>query len=334
MQIDIKTADVTPLRQTFKHVQERIGDNKPASRYQEATIALQPEANFHYRPYWDSANELYDKNRTAIVMEDWYAFRDPRQFYYGSWTIARAKQQDSTERNFSFVEQRDLLSLMSDEWRQVVADVLLPLRHVEYGANLNNYYVTSYGYGAAITQLTAFAGMDRLGIAQYLSRIGLILDGNTGELLNQAKEDWLQAERWQSLRRLMEDLLVVEDWFELLVAQTLVLDGLLYPLVYERMDKAVSENGGSSLAMLTEFMSEWFGESKRWVDATLKTAAQESEANREQLQSWINHWLPKVEAALLPVAERVFESEAEDVLEELKTELSVRLKKKCTLELS
>lgn len=332
MQIDIKTAEVTPLRQTFRHVKDHIGEGKMASRYQEATIKLQPEANFHYRPYWDADNELYDTRRTAIQMENWYDFKDPRQFYYGTWTIARSKQQDATERNFNFVEKRNLLNLMSDEWRQKVSEVLIPLRHVEYAANLNNYYVTSYGYGAAITQMTAFAGMDRLGIAQYISRIGLILDGNSGDVLASAKEAWINDALWQPLREMVEELLVVEDWFELYVAQNFVLDGLLYPLVYERLDQVVSENGGSSLAMLTEFMVEWFAESKRWVDATLKTAAKESDANKVQLEQWTAKWIARVSGALSPVAEHSFGADAEQIMGELQEELKARAKKKCALE--
>lgn len=333
MHIDIKTTEVKQLRQTYRHVKDHIGEGKLASRYQEATIALQPETNFHYRPYWDPERELYDKRRTAIVMEDWYAFRDPRQFYYGTWTITRAKQQDATERNFKFVEKRNLLDLLSDEWKQKVSEILIPLRHLEYGANLNNYYVTSYGYGAAITQMTAFAGMDRLGIAQYISRIGLILDGNTGDVLTSAKQAWMDEPLWQPLRELAEELLVVDDWFELFVAQNFVLDGLLYPLVYERLDKVVSENGGSSLAMLTEFMSEWFVESKRWVDATLKTAAQESDANKELLAKWSAKWIARVSGALSPVAEHGFGADAEQIMVELQNELKTRAKKKCAIDL-
>ena len=47
MQIDIKTSSVVQLRHTFSHVARYLGGDKPASRYQEATIGLQPEVNFH-----------------------------------------------------------------------------------------------------------------------------------------------------------------------------------------------------------------------------------------------------------------------------------------------
>ena len=284
MTIEIKTTSIQPLRHTFDNVARRIGADKPASRYLEAMYDLQPTANFHYRPYWDPDHALYDTGRTAIVMADWYAFKDPRQFYYGTWTMARAKQQDAAERNFAFVDKRNLVATMDSAWRDKAARILVPLRHLEYAANLNNCYVAAYGYGTATTQAAMFSALDRLGVAQYLSRIGLALDGNTTESLEAGKQAWLESPTWQPLRELAEDLMVTKDWFELLVAQNFALDGLLYPLVYDRIDREFEQHTGSVVSMLTEFMSEWFGETSRWVDMTLKTAAAESEANKALIE--------------------------------------------------
>ena len=71
---------------------------------------------------------------------------------------------------------------LDDETRASLQAVLVPLRHYEWGANMNNAYCTAYGWGAAVTQPCMFATMDRLGLAQYLSRIGLLLDGNSRQL--------------------------------------------------------------------------------------------------------------------------------------------------------
>ncbi len=333
MQIDIKTDSVEPIRQTFAHVARRLGVDKPASRYQEATLDIQSEINFHYRPLWDPDHEIFDRERTAIKMEDWYAFRDPRQYYYGAWTITRSRQQDSMERNFAFVEKRQLFDTLEPAWRQRVADVLLPLRHLEYGANLNNTYITAYGWGTAITQATSFAAMDRLGIAQYLSRIGLIMDGNTGESLDAAKQAWMEAEHWQPLRRLAEDLLVVDDWFELYVAQNFALDGLLYPLVYERFDAELAQHGGSAMAMLTEFMVDWTAEHTRCVDAFLKTAAAESPENKAQLSAWTHKWSARCADALLPLARVAVGDNAVTAIAELQDALQKRGQKKAGLDI-
>ena len=78
------------------------------------------------------------------------------------------------------------------------------------------------------------------------------------------------------MRRYVEDTLVVRDWFELTVAQNLVSDGLVYPLLFHKLDEQLAANGAGQVGMLTEFMRLWFAESQRWVDALLKTVINES----------------------------------------------------------
>src|SRR5208283_15860 len=80
MTIQIKTIDIEPKRQTFGHVARRLGGDKPASRYQEATLDVQATANFHYKPLWEGEYWQYDTRKTAVVMEDWYNPLDPRQY--------------------------------------------------------------------------------------------------------------------------------------------------------------------------------------------------------------------------------------------------------------
>ncbi|MFX8825028.1 phenol hydroxylase, partial [Acinetobacter baumannii] len=80
--------------------------------------------------------------------------------------------------------------------------------------NLNNCFVTAYGFGTPITQGAMFNTTDRLGMAQYLSKIGLLLDRNSGSSLARAKDTWLTNESWQPLRRSIESMLVQKDWFE------------------------------------------------------------------------------------------------------------------------
>ncbi|RKP55792.1 aromatic/alkene monooxygenase hydroxylase subunit beta [Pararobbsia silviterrae] len=327
MQIDIKTSNVEQIRQTFSHVARRLGADKPASRYQEATLELQPETNFHYRPLWEPDRELYDKRRTAIRMNDWYAFKDPRQYYYGAYTITRARQQDAMEKSLDFVGKRGLLSNLDDNARVRIASLIVPLRHVEWAANTNNCYVTGYGWGTAITQATMFHSMDRLGLAQYQSRIGLLLDGNTGASLTEGKQRWLEDPTWQPLRRAVENLMVVRDWFETFVAQNLVLDGLLYPLVYTHIDAALAKQYGPGLSLLHEFSVTWFDETSRWVDATVKTAATESPANAACIGGWIRDWRAQVLAGLQPIADEALGDQAAAAIASVVATFDARLAK-------
>ena len=312
MQIDLRTVSITPLRQTYSHIAERLGADKPASRYIEGTMNVQPDANFHYRPTWDPEHELFDPRRTRLVMRDWYALKDPRQFYYGAYTQARARMQEVAEADFEFVEERGLADRYDDAARRKALDFYVPLRHVAWGANMNGAYQCAYGYGTAITQPCLYAGMDQLGIAQYLTRLGLLL-GNQGEL-EAGKQAWLQAPAWQGLRRLVEDTWVLKDWFELFVAQNLVLDGVLFALAYKEVDQVLSEQAGPVVSMLTRFQAEWGQDANKWVDAVMKVAAAESPENKELLSHWYAHWRGRVQQALAPIAELALGAAGADAL--------------------
>ena len=326
MNIDLQAREIKPLRNTYAHVAKYIGEDKPASRYQEATYGAQPSANFHYRPTWDPEHEIFDASRSAIVLADWYVLKDPRQFYYATWTMIRARQQDAMESNFQFVETRGMVSKISDDVRHKALQVLLPLRHAAWGANMNNASICAYGYGTAFTAPAMFHAMDNLGVAQYLTRLGLALDDPS--VLDEGKQAWLNEPRWQVLRRCVEDTLVVTDPFELFVAQNLALDGLLYPLIYGSfVDEHIASQGGTAVAMLTAFMPEWHDESARWVDAVVKAAAAESDANRRQISLWVQAWTERAQAALAPVAHLALGDAGQDALEEARAKLDERCRK-------
>lgn len=326
MNIDLQAREITPLRQTYAHVAKYIGEDKTASRYQEATYGAQPMTNFHYRPTWDPKHALFDASRSAVVLADWYVLKDPRQFYYATWTMTRARQQDAMESNFQFVDARRMVDKIPDEVRLKALQVLMPLRHAAWGANMNNAAICAYGFGTAFTAPAMFHAMDNLGIAQYLTRLGLALDEPI--VLEDGKQAWLDDPRWQVLRRYVEDTFVVKDPFELFIAQNLALDGLLYPLIYGSfVDDDVALKGGTAVAMLTAFMPEWHDESARWVDAVVKAAAAESPANNTLIAQWTQAWTERAHAALAPVAELALGAAGQDALDDAQSKLAARCRK-------
>lgn len=296
MTLEIKTSNLEPIRQTYAYIERRFG-TKPATRYQEVSFDVQAATNFHYRPLWKPEKTLNDQTHTALKMQDWYAFKDPRQFYYGAYVQHRARMQDTAESNYSFFEKRQLVDNLSDAVKQKIITCLLPFRYVEQTANLHMMSGSAYGYGTVITQACIFAAMDRLGMAQYISRIGLLLDGNTGESLQQAKQAWMNDEMWQPLRKLCEHSLTEQDWFKLYMLQNLLIDTFLQELVFGQLDQWLVEQGGRDIAILTEFTKDCLADLRKWSDSVLKTAISESEENKTLIQSWISQTLPNVQQA-------------------------------------
>ena len=325
MAIDLRTVSITPLRQTFGHLARRMGADKPASRYIEATMDLQPTENYHYCPTWEPQLDIFDTRRTQIRMKDWYALKDPRQFYYGAWTQARGRMQETAEADFTIVDDLGLAGSYPAAAREQALKIFLPLRHLAWGANVNNSYVSAYGYGIAITQAACYASMDQLGIAQYLTRLGLAFDRI--EALTEAKTAWMDAAEWQGLRHLVEDLMVEKDWFQILVAQDFVLNGLLYPLIFVRYNERLNATNGPVFSLLTRFQNEWYAENVKWIDAQIKAAAADSAENQALLSQWGQHWSQRAQQALAPIARLAFGDEAASVMSEVEQALNARAAK-------
>lgn len=325
MQIDLKTVQIEPKRKTFDNIVRRFGD-KPASRYQEGSYDIQAKENLHYRPTWAPAQELYDPAISKIQMADWDCFKDPRQFYYSTYTLTRARQQEAIEGAFNFVESRKLNVGLPQDVLETALGILLPLRHAAWASNQNNMLITGYGFGTTFTQPCLYQGMDALAAAQYLSRTGILFGGV--DALARGRSAWLESDTWQPLRRLAEDTLAVRDPAEVFVAQNFVLDGLLYPVVYGTIiDGILAARGASAVSMLTQFQVEWYAESSKWVDSVLKTMAGESEANARQLAEWIAIWSDRALPAILPVIETVLGTDSDSELAEAREVLGKRAAK-------
>lgn len=324
MQIDLRTIDIKPLRQTFDHLAARFGDKQP-NRYQEGTYDIQQEYLYHYRPTWEPELEIFDERRTGIRMRDWYDFKDPRQYYYGSYTIARAKQQEAADSAFEFAIDNGFVESLSDTARHLLLKVLLPIRHAEWGANMNNMYMSAYGYGTAFEAACNYAAMDRLGNAQLISRIGLVVGGE--DSLEEAKTLWMQAPAWQPLRKYIEDCFVIKDWFELFVAQNLILDSFLHPLLFIHVQKLASKDGSPFYGLATKFIQDWSGETTRWVDALVKAAVGESEQNKALVSEWVAGHMAKALEVVAALAEQVFGADTAGIVDSITDDLKIRLGK-------
>lgn len=325
MQIDLKTVSIEPKRKAFDHLVRRFGD-KPASRYQEGSYEIQARENLHYRPTWAPDQELYDPNLSKVKMEDWECFKDPRQFYYSSYVLTRARQQEAAEGAFNLVETRALEQTIAPALREKICALLVPLRHVAWVGNQNNVLIAGYGFGTPFTQPCLYQGMDNLAVAQYLSRLGMMLGGT--DTLAQGKAAWLGDESWQPLRRLAEDSLVVRDPFELFVLQNAVIDGLLYPAIFDAVvDGRFAQDGAAPVSMLTQFITDWSAEARKWVASVIKMAAGESEANQAAIAGWASEWSSRAMSALLPPIEKAIGSDADAVLGQAFDDLKARLAK-------
>jgi phenol hydroxylase P1 protein len=306
VQYELRTKVIEPHRKTFANLTERFGD-RPASRYEEGSIDIQPMTNFHYRPLWGPGLEIYDPGYSRLLLTDPYSFVDPRQFYYAPYVTARAQLHEAFAATLNYLENRDLLERLPQAWKTVIGEVSLPLRHYESGGQLIGAFGCRFGWGTTITQCLSYASFDRVGNAQLLSRLGIALAGGTDDLLVTAKGHWMNAEHLQPLRRLTEERLIEQDWAVAHLGLD-VTDQLLYGLLYRHLDEAALLGGAGGYSLAAQHLSNWFADQRRWVDALYKAWVVDPEhgaANAEVLAQALNDVLPRAVAAVQAIAARI-----------------------------
>ena len=325
MELNIASVEIEPKRHTFGNVARRLGEDRPASRYEEAMYDAQPTENFHYRPQWEPEFEIYDKARTKIKMNDWYDLLDPRKFHYMTYVSTRASQNAANLQSFDFVDKRSLVNFIKKENLEKTFEFLTPLRHYEYGANMNNLAIVDRVYGTAMMSATMFHAEDRLGMAQHITKMILLLGNNDITKLDSGKEAWMNDSKWQGLRKAVEDSLVVKDPIRLFVKQNLVFDAFVIPLMINEFSKEMAENEEMVVPMISEFVTSWYEETIKWIDSVVKVMANESAENKDLLTQWINEDIEIMEDAITPLAS--FSSNPSELLNSTKLELVSRLNK-------
>jgi phenol hydroxylase P1 protein len=263
---EIKQNVVDPVRMGFSWVEARLG--RPANRYEEASIEVQQEENFHYRPLWDPAHDIFDRSYTRLEIGDPYAFLDPRQYYYFSYNQLRSKSAERFVEQLDYAQRMGAFAAISAPWKAAIANVVAPLRHLEYGLQLVLVQVSAFAWGTTIEQAACFSGFDHIGNAQLSSRIVLGLDDGV-EVLAQAKELWMSASWLQPARRFVEDVLAERDWADQLVAVQLELAPRLYPAIWGGLEQASIAQGYGLLAGLFHHFVEWYEDDQRWSTALL-----------------------------------------------------------------
>jgi len=137
----------------------------------------------------------------------------------------------------------------------------------------------------------------------------------------------MDDEAWQGIRALCEHTLVIKDWFELFIAQSLVMDTFIHVVHYQHLDEWLVENNGRDVAMLTEFMQDCFKDLTGWSNSTIKIVVAESDDNKQNCQRWLDKWQEKVVTAYRPLIEKMFSEEQVLIaLDDIQTQLAKRCK--------
>lgn len=326
MQYELKTQIIEQLRPTFDHLVARYGD-KPATRYLEGTVDLQATENFHYRPTWAPDKELYDPEYSAFRLTDPYSFLDPRQYYYTPYVTNRAQMHEAFGKTLDYVSEHNLFARTPNPWKTLIGEVVIPLRHYENGCQMVFSNAGRFAYGTSISQCCCYEAFDRVGNAQLISRVGITLGEQTSSVLAAGKALWLESDAWQPLRKMIEEVLVEDDWAVQVIATDLV-DKLLDTLIYRHLDEEAIVGGAGAYSLLAQHVGTWYGEHRKWLDALYKAwfaDPETAEANKEAFAAAFKKWMPeavKAVGAIAAHADHIVDTQAASKLDARAAEIT------------
>lgn len=296
MAYEIRQNVIDPVRVGFDWVQRRLG--RPANRYEEASIEIQQEENFHYRPLWDPDHEIFDPAYSALRLADWYSFTDPRQYYYYTYNQSRTKSAEQLESALQYADDAGVFDSLGNPWHHLLLNLIGPLRHFEYGAHLIMTQMSRFSYGTTIEQAAIFSAFDHLGNAQQLTKVMLKLPEGLAALQT-ARQSWMEATALQPLRRYVEDVLVLTDWGEQWVAMNLALGPYLYPIVFDRGEDLGRHTGLGMAGVVLRYFLNWYRDDRQWSDRLMDVLIQDPEYdNRTLLAHFLERWRPQARMAV------------------------------------
>ncbi|MGH8998983.1 MAG: hypothetical protein ACRDY7_06275 [Acidimicrobiia bacterium] len=265
---------------------------------------LQPMGDFKLRP---DGRPLFDLDGTALRCDDWFAFRDPNQMWQKPYYVLQAGAERSIDRATEVLASSGAVRSVDPAWvEHGLVGAYLPFGHFEYGLFRALNVAARESLSDTVNSVLVFNAADKLRHAQATSLLGLDLesalegfDGTAG------RARWLDDPLWQPARRLVEEVMAIADWGEIVVAVNLAVE----PIVGEPLRRLVFSLAAASRRDLlvpivaATAIADWHRNAKAaagFVGFLLDGPG--GEGNAKVLSGWLRDWTERARR----VAEQLF----------------------------
>jgi len=278
----------------------RRSQRRRLSEYEELSQLLQWHAPFHVNGAAKASYSVWDDASTALRCTDWDAYRAPDSLYYFTYTKLQAKAQNVTNTALDFATEEGMIAGVDPAQVARLRELLPALQYPEWGLCVLHQHTTRFALSSWIAGATVFMMFDELRHAQLYGQLTLAYEDVHGGF-DQGERLWKEAQRFQPLRQLIEEVMALLDWGQGIV----VADIIVEPIVTAAIHAALKSQSLASGDWLTPFVCQSVENDKlrHRADAAeyLKLVCQDSEfggANRALVSEWLEHWTPRaIEAA-------------------------------------
>jgi toluene monooxygenase system protein E len=248
---------------------------------------------------------LEHREGSALQAGDWEAFADPRRTTYRAYNERQDSREDVVDGLLRQIDDTGYDQRLSEEWVAWLHAWYGPLRFPVHGLQMVAAYVGQMAPASRITNCAAFQAGDEIRRLQRIAyRTAQLAAHRPGRDPLEHRTFWEDAAPFQPLRALIEQALVTYDWGEAFVALNLVIKPHFDRLVNEELAGALAAANGDPILRGIHFSldedARWH---RAWADSLVEVAVDDTPANADIIQGWVDRWLPRTTTAVEALAE-------------------------------
>ena len=271
------------------------GRKRPPSEYEELSTGIQ----WSGLPVSETTIGSWRADST-LLSTDWNAFRDPSAMYYRNYVVGQDSVEKQLDAVYALARDADFISGLDPAWREALTVLVGTMSFAQWGMSMAMQHVMRFTLSPTVACAVQLQIMDKLRAAERsIEWYEMLNPDSQPETLFRA---WDEVASIQPLHRYIEEVLVEEDWGEVIVATNLVLAGLLEPFLREIYLKGGRAQGDFTTAALGTHLAKDASRQVAWTDAFLAQCSVD-DANAKVINGWVERYLPPAVAAIDALAE-------------------------------
>ena len=229
---------------------------------------------------------------SPLACSSWEKFRDPRETTYTKYTELQMEKEIFVDTILEEIDANGYDRELQPQWVETLQTLVAPFRYPGHALMMIAAYVAQMAPGGRIVVAATFqAGDEARRVERLAYRVHQLQLAFPAFAAN-SKSLWEQDMRWQPLREFVERLLVTYDWGEAFVALNLVLKPMIDDLFLKYTSDLALSHKDHLLGQMFYSLNEDCQWHRQWSQALIQTAIEDTPANREFIQTWINKWYP------------------------------------------
>lgn len=256
-----------------------------------------------------------DARTTALVHPNWFEYRDPSGLWQRPYISLQAQQERSIAGATTSAKANGAFGEIAPGWLELVARYYEAFASFEWGMFKAHAFVTREALSDTLSMAYTFSAMDRLRHQQDIALYSLDLyEQVPGYTEGAGMDAWLNDLACQGARRLVERLLSLQDWGEMVLMTNLVVEPLLATVIGSEFFRRLAPLHGDPVIAVIEMTVEADRRRNRAAtQALVKMLTADTDGtgrpvpaadNHHLIQGWIDSWYPDALAAVdgfLPV---------------------------------